>query len=46
MRAGSPEPHGRQSEIMEVIAMAALAVYANTIADATGMASDEMFAQF
>jgi uncharacterized peroxidase-related enzyme len=34
------------SEIMEVISMAALAVYANTIADATGMASDEMFTQF
>lgn len=34
------------SEIMEVIAMAALAVYANTIADASGMAADEMFEQF
>jgi uncharacterized peroxidase-related enzyme len=34
------------SEIMEVISMAALAVYANTIADATGMPSDEMFTQF
>jgi uncharacterized peroxidase-related enzyme len=34
------------SEIMEVISMSALAVYANTIADATGMASDEMFTQF
>jgi uncharacterized peroxidase-related enzyme len=34
-----------QSEIMEVISMAALAVYANTIADATGMQPDEMFAQ-
>jgi uncharacterized peroxidase-related enzyme len=33
------------SEIMEVISMAALAVYANTIADATGMAADEMFGQ-
>ena len=33
------------SEIMELIAMSALAVYANTIADATGMASDEMFAE-
>jgi uncharacterized peroxidase-related enzyme len=31
------------SEVMEVISMAALAVYANTIADATGMAGDEMF---
>jgi uncharacterized peroxidase-related enzyme len=38
--------HGlAQSEIMEVIAMAALAVYANTIADATNMDSDEMFTQ-
>jgi uncharacterized peroxidase-related enzyme len=36
--------HGLGSaEIMEVIAMAALAVYAHTIADATGMAADEMF---
>ena len=34
------------SEIMEVISMAALAVYANTIADATGMSSDDMFTQF
>jgi len=34
-----------QSEIMEAIAMAALAVYANTIADATGMRADEMFKQ-
>lgn len=39
--------HGlAQSEIMEVISMAALAVYANTIADATGMSSDAMFSQF
>jgi uncharacterized peroxidase-related enzyme len=39
--------HGlAQSEIMEVISMAALAVYANTIADATGMPADEMFTQF
>jgi uncharacterized peroxidase-related enzyme len=39
--------HGlAQSEIMEVISMAALAVYANTIADATGMPADEMFSQF
>lgn len=39
--------HGlAQSEIMEIISMAALAVYANTIADATGMAADEMFTQF
>jgi uncharacterized peroxidase-related enzyme len=35
-----------QSEIMEIISMAALAVYANTIADATGMPADEMFSQF
>jgi uncharacterized peroxidase-related enzyme len=35
-----------QSEIMEIISMAALAVYANTIADATGMQADEMFTQF
>lgn len=35
-----------QSEIIEVIAMAALAVYANTIADATGMPDDEMFMTF
>jgi uncharacterized peroxidase-related enzyme len=35
-----------QSEIMEVIAMAALALYANTIADATGMPADDMFSQF
>jgi uncharacterized peroxidase-related enzyme len=34
------------SEIMEVISMAALAIYANTIADATGMPADEMFTQF
>jgi uncharacterized peroxidase-related enzyme len=34
------------SEIMEIISMAALAGYANTIADATGMSSDEMFTQF
>jgi uncharacterized peroxidase-related enzyme len=38
--------HGlNNSEIMEAISMAALAVYANTIADATGMVPDEMFAQ-
>jgi len=36
--------HGlKQSEIMEVIAMAAFAVYANIIADATAMSPDEMF---
>lgn len=39
--------HGlRDAEIVEVISMSALAVYANTIADATGVVSDEMFAQF
>ena len=36
--------HGlKQSEIMEIIAMSALAVYANIIADATAMEEDEMF---
>jgi uncharacterized peroxidase-related enzyme len=36
--------HGlKQSEIMEVIAMSALAVYANIIADATAMEADTMF---
>jgi uncharacterized peroxidase-related enzyme len=36
--------HGlKQSEIMEIIAMSAFAVYANIIADATAMSSDEMF---
>ena len=36
--------HGlKQSEIMEVIAMSAFAVYANIIADATAMSPDEMF---
>jgi uncharacterized peroxidase-related enzyme len=34
------------AEIMEAISMAALAVYANTIADATGMPADAMFSQF
>jgi uncharacterized peroxidase-related enzyme len=33
----------KESEIMELIAMAALAVYANIIADATAMLPDEMF---
>jgi uncharacterized peroxidase-related enzyme len=33
----------RQSEIVEIIAMAAFAVYANIIADATAMEPDEMF---
>jgi len=32
-----------QSEILEIIAMSALAVYANIIGDATTMESDEMF---
>jgi hypothetical protein len=36
--------HGlSQSEIMEIIGMSALAVYANIIADATAMTEDEMF---
>ncbi len=36
--------HGlKQSEIVELIAMAGLAVYANIIADATAMDADEMF---
>jgi alkylhydroperoxidase family enzyme len=36
--------HGlMQSHIVEIIAMSALAVYANIIADATGMDEDEMF---
>ena len=36
--------HGlSQSQIMELIGMAALAVYANIIADATGMEEDAMF---
>lgn len=35
-----------ESEIMEIVSMAALAVYANTIADATGMPADEMFNRF
>jgi uncharacterized peroxidase-related enzyme len=39
--------HGlAQSEITEVISMAALAVYANIVADATGMPADEMFTRF
>jgi uncharacterized peroxidase-related enzyme len=38
--------HGlRQSEIVELIAMSALAVYANILADATGVEDDEMFGQ-
>ena len=36
--------HGlSQSKILELIAMSALAVYANIIADATAMSQDEMF---
>jgi uncharacterized peroxidase-related enzyme len=34
-----------QSEIVEIISMSALAVYANIIADATGMDPDDMFAR-
>lgn len=38
--------HGlQQSEIMEIIAMSALAVYANIIADATRVEADAMFDQ-
>jgi uncharacterized peroxidase-related enzyme len=38
--------HGlNESEIVEVIAMSAFAVYANIIADATAMSADEMFDQ-
>ena len=36
--------HGlKQSEIVEIIGMAAFAVYANIVADATAMEPDEMF---
>ena len=36
--------HGlKQSEIVELIALSAFAVYANIIADATAMSPDEMF---
>ena len=35
-----------QSEILELIAMSALAVYANILADATGMEADAMFHSF
>lgn len=39
--------HGlKQSEIVEIIGMSALAVYANIIADATAMEPDEMFKSF
>jgi alkylhydroperoxidase family enzyme len=34
----------KQSEVMELIAMSALSVYANIIADATAMPPDKMFA--
>ena len=38
--------HGfTQSEVVEMIGMSALAVYANIIADATAMEQDEMFGQ-
>jgi len=41
---GSLRRHGlKQSEIVEIIAMSAFAVYANIIADATAVESDEMF---
>jgi uncharacterized peroxidase-related enzyme len=39
-RHGLAEP-----EILEIISMSALAVYANILADATGVRSDEMFSQ-
>jgi uncharacterized peroxidase-related enzyme len=35
-----------ESEIAEVVSMSALAVYANIVADATGMPADEMLNQF
>jgi uncharacterized peroxidase-related enzyme len=35
----------RESELVELVAMAALAVYANLVADATAVPSDEMFSQ-
>ena len=34
-----------QSQIVEIVAMSALAVYANVIADATAVDDDEMFGQ-
>jgi alkylhydroperoxidase family enzyme len=38
--------HGlKHSQIMEIIAMSGLAVYANILADATAMEADEMFAE-
>jgi hypothetical protein len=36
----------RLRSLVELIAMSALAVYANIIADATAMEADEMFAKF
>ena len=36
----------RESEAMELVAMSALAVYANIIADATAMDADDMFGSF
>jgi alkylhydroperoxidase family enzyme len=35
----------KESEIVEIIGMAAFAVYANIIADATAMQNDEMFGE-
>jgi uncharacterized peroxidase-related enzyme len=38
--------HGlRESELMELVSMSALAVYANIVADATAVPSDDMFGQ-
>jgi uncharacterized peroxidase-related enzyme len=38
--------HGlRESELVELVSMSALAVYANIVADATGVPPDEMFDQ-
>jgi uncharacterized peroxidase-related enzyme len=38
--------HGlRESELMELVAMSALAVYANIVADATAVPADDMFGQ-
>ncbi len=39
--------HGlRESELVELISMAGLAVYANIVADATAVPADDMFGQF
>jgi len=44
---GKLRRHGlRDREIVEIISMAALAVYANILADATGMEADAMFEAF